>query len=154
MLTRSTSGVRAVALYEAVKGCLVLLAGACVLALLHGDAQRLAETLVTHLHLNPASHYPRIFLDLADHLTGTRLWLLASFACLYSGLRFIEAYGLWQRRSWAEWFAALSGAVYLPFEVSALIQGNSGLNWVILIINLSIVGYMSYVLQVHYRNPR
>ena len=125
-----------------------------MLALLHGEAQHMAETLVTHLHLNPASHYPRIFLELAGHLTDTRLWLLASFACLYTSLRFIEAYGLWRRRIWAEWFAALSGAVYLPFEVAALIQGNSVLKWVTLIINLSIVVYMSSVLQVRYRNHR
>ena len=58
-----------------------------------------AEDVIAHFHLNPASRYPRICLDLAVNLTDSRLWWLArSFAFMYACLRFIEAYGLWRNR--------------------------------------------------------
>src|SRR5438046_1828541 len=46
------SALRAVALFEAFKGALVLAAGCGLLALFHGDAQRFADALVGRLHLN------------------------------------------------------------------------------------------------------
>jgi uncharacterized membrane protein (DUF2068 family) len=116
------STVRAVALFEAAKGTLVLLTGFGALSLIHHDAQRIAEQLVGHLHLNPAKHYPRIFIDTAANLTDTRLWRLATLAAMYGLIRFVEAYGLWLGRRWAEWFAAVSGGIYIPFEIYELLQ--------------------------------
>ena len=37
-------------------------------------------------------------------------------------LRFIEAYGLWYIRPWAEWMAIASGSIYIPFEVADLLR--------------------------------
>src|SRR5574340_1644507 len=123
---RLAKTVRAVALFEAAKGALVLLVGFGLLSLIHHDMQLFAERLITHAHLDPASRYPRIFLDLADRVTDSRLALLAAGAALYSTVRFIEAYGLWHARAWAEWFAALSGAISVPFELFEL---QKRVNW-------------------------
>ena len=112
---RLASTVRAVALFEAAKGALVLLAGFGALSLIHHDAQRLAEQLVGHLHLNPASRYPRIFIDAAAHLTDTRLSLFAILAAAYVLARVVEGYGLWRQRRWAEWLAAVSGGISFHF---------------------------------------
>ena len=70
--------VRLIALFEGFKGAIVLLAGSGVLALLHHDVHALAATLVTHAHLNPASHYPRIFIDAASRLDDPHLLQLAA----------------------------------------------------------------------------
>ena len=119
----SSSGtVRAVALFEAAKGTLVWLTGFGALSLIHHDAQQFAEQLVAHLHLNPAKHYPHIFIDVAANLTEPRLLALAAMAAMYGLVRFIEAYGLWNGRRWAEWFAAVSGVIYIPFELYDLFQ--------------------------------
>ena len=88
-------GLRAVAVYEAAKGAVVLLAGFGLLSLMHQDIQTFAEQLVAHLHLNPAKGYPRIFIDAAANLTDGRLWLFAGFALMYTAVRWIEAWGLW-----------------------------------------------------------
>lgn len=136
------STVRVVALLEAAKGTLVLLTGIGALSLIHHDAQRFAEQLVGHLHLNPAKHYPRIFIDAATHLTDTRLWILATLAASYGLVRFIEAYGLWRGRRWAEWFAAVSGGIYIPFELYELYRGVTWLSFWALVVNVLIVGLM------------
>lgn len=139
---RDLNSVRAVALFEAAKGVLVLAAGMGFLTLLHRDVQRLAEQLLGHFHLNPAHHYPRIFFDAVAGLTDGRLWTLALLAMAYAAVRFVEAYGLWRAQRWAEWFAALSAGIYIPFELYELYQTLSWLSLVVLLINLLVVWVM------------
>jgi uncharacterized membrane protein (DUF2068 family) len=139
--------VRAVALFEAAKGAIVLLAGFGVLAALHLDVQRIAEALIAHLHLNAAGRFPRIFLDAAANLTNARLWLLALLAAAYTLIRFVEAYGLWHGRRWAEWFAAASAGLYVPFELYELSMRFTWLALAALVINILIVALMIGVLH-------
>src|SRR5205807_9493167 len=103
------SALRAVALFEAFKGLLVLAAGCGVLALFHGDAQGFADALVGRLHLNPAKNAPRVFLQLLANVSDSQVWLLAGFAALYASLRLIEAYGLWRGRASPEGLAVPAG---------------------------------------------
>ena len=139
--------LRAVALIEATKGMLVILTGFGALSLIHRDVQQFAERLVGHLHLNPAKHFPQIFIEAASHLTDARLWTLAAFAAAYGLVRLIEAYGLWHGRRWAEWFAAASGAIYVPFELYELLHKASWLALGTLAVNLLVVGLMLFALR-------
>ncbi len=141
---RLSSALRSVALLEAAKGVLVLLVGFGLLSLIHHDVQRFAEHLIAHAHLNPAARYPRIFMDLANQLTDGRLLLIAAGAAIYSIVRFVEAYGLWYARRWAEWFAALSGGIYVPFELLELYAHVSWLSVGALVLNSTIVAFMLY----------
>jgi len=140
------SGVRVIAMFEAAKGLLILVAGLGLLSLVHKDLEALAEDLVRHFHLNPASRYPRIFLDLADRLADVRLWLLALMAFGYASIRLVEAYGLWRGRRWAEWLAAGSGAIYVPIEIYELYSGVTPLKVGTLALNVAIVAYMGWTL--------
>jgi uncharacterized membrane protein (DUF2068 family) len=144
MATHFTRALRTIALVEASKGIIVLAAGLGLLAMVHDDFQRMAEALVAHFHLNPASHYPRIFLDLASQVTEGRILLLAGGAALYSIGRFVEAYGLWHVRGWAEWFAALTAGIYIPFELYELYRHVNWLSIGSLALNVFIVGFMLY----------
>lgn len=145
--------MRLVAAFEACKGLVVLLAGAGLLALLHRDVQAIAEDLVRFTHLNPASHYPRIFIDAASHTTDRRLLLLAAMALAYAVVRLVEGYGLWQGRRWAEWFAAISGGIYVPLELFELAVHPTWIRGGTLATNLAVVGYMVWALW-RARSPR
>jgi uncharacterized membrane protein (DUF2068 family) len=142
----SKRGLRVVAIFEGAKGLLVLFAGFGVLAFIHKDLHSFAEQLVRHFHLNPARHYPRIFIDAANHLTDERLWALAFAALLYSVVRFVEAVGLWLERQWAKWFGFLTGGIYIPVELFEIIRGVTWPKVALLIVNTAIVGYLAYVL--------
>lgn len=150
----SKSGLRVVSLFEAAKGLLVLFAGFGVLAFIHRDLHLAAEQLVRHFHLNPASHYPRIFIDAADHLTNVRLWAMAFSALLYSVVRFVEAIGLWRQRQWAKWFGLLTGSMYIPVELFEILRGVTWPKVTVLIVNAGIVGYLAYVLYQSRHNRR
>jgi uncharacterized membrane protein (DUF2068 family) len=141
------TAVRAVAVFEAAKAALVLMAGVGLLSLVHHDVQAFAERLVRQSHLNPASHYPRIFLDAAGRVTDANLWLFAGGALLYAVVRGVEAYGLWHERRWAEWFALVAGGIYVPIEIYELVRHATWLKVVILATNLAVVAYMGWVLR-------
>jgi uncharacterized membrane protein (DUF2068 family) len=146
-MTRITrAGLRAVALFEAFKGALALLAACGVLALIPPDARRFAIELVGRLHLNPGKSYPNVFVRLLEQETNAQLWLIAALVVVYASVRLLEAYGLWRSRKWAEWLAAASGAIYVPFEIYEISRGVSWIKIVALVANLVIVAYMCYVL--------
>jgi len=139
-------GLRVIAIFEAAKGLLVLLAGCGLLSYIHQDLHAAAEHLVRHFHLNPASHYPRIFIDLADQVTNRELWYLALSAALYAAIRFVEAFGLWMQRSWAEWFALLSGGMYVPIEIIEVYRRITWPRVTLLTVNTGIVIYLAFLL--------
>lgn len=145
----ATAGLKTIALFEALKGALVLLAAAGLISLIHENAQALAEEAVRQFHFNPASRYPRIFLDAVAALSSTRLWLLAAGASSYASLRFVEAYGLWHERTWAEWFGVVSGSLYLPIEIYELMLGVTPVKIVLFATNVLIVVFLGRTL---YRN--
>jgi uncharacterized membrane protein (DUF2068 family) len=136
------TAVRTIALIEGAKGVLVLLAGLALLGLVHHDVGAIAQALVREAHLNPASHLPRIFLEASGKVDDHRIYFLARFAMVYSGLRLVEAYGLWHRRPWGEWLGALVGGLYLPFEVRLILRRFTMLHLLVFIGNLVIVGYL------------
>ncbi len=139
------AGLRAVASFELAKGLIVLLLGFGAVSLVHKDAWDVAETVLKTLHVNPDHHYAQVFLNLADNVTDARLWALAAGALAYSVIRFVEAYGLWLERVWAEWFALFSGALYVPFEAYELARRPTLVRLGVLLINLCIVFYMLYL---------
>ena len=143
---RLHESIRAIAVFEAVKGALVLVAGFGLLSLLHRDAHRIACEFISKVHLNPAQKYPKIFIDLADHITDSRLWFFAILALIYSIFRFVEGYGLWKERVWGEWLAVVSGTIYLPIEIYEVCVKVSFVSVFALVANIIVVGVIAYVL--------
>ena len=139
---RLSEAIRVVAVFEAAKGALILLAGFGLLSLVHRDVNALAAQFIAHAHLNPAARYPHIFLDAASHVSDLKLMLYALGAGAYACVRLLEAYGLWFTRSWAKWLAALSGALYVPVELFELYRNASLLGLGVLLANLLIVAIM------------
>lgn len=145
-MTPQPRGLRVIAMFEAAKGAVVLLAGFGMLVFVdHGTAQ-MADALVKHLHLNPASHVPRVFLELMNDSSDQQLQLLAAGALAYAALRLAEAVGLWRARAWAEWLSVVSGCIYVPFELYELSRGVTPLRLGMLLLNLGVVAYMSFAL--------
>jgi uncharacterized membrane protein (DUF2068 family) len=60
-------------------------------------------------------------------------------------IRFAEAIGLWLERVWAEWFAIISGSMYLPWEIYELARRQTWIRWTVLGINLLIVVYLIWL---------
>lgn len=140
-------GLKPIAIFEACKGLLALLVIFGLHELAGLDLQHLIENIFSHLHLNPASHLPSAMLNAAAQFSNMNMVFLATAGLLYSLIRFVEAYGLWHSYRWTEWFALVSGAIYLPFELYEFITKTSVLSAILFFVNLSIVVYLFYLLK-------
>jgi uncharacterized membrane protein (DUF2068 family) len=148
------TGLHIVAVFEAAKGALVLLAGCGLLAFIHKDLHDAAMQLVKALHLNPAKHYPSVFIDAADRVTDLQLWMLALSALIYSAVRFAEAWGLWKQQQWAEWFGCLSGGIYIPMEIYEVSREMTWPRITVLVVNVGVVAILADVLARNRRRRR
>ncbi|MDB5861051.1 MAG: hypothetical protein JWQ76_4740 [Ramlibacter sp.] len=112
----------ALAAWEAAKGCLALAAAALAAAGLWqwpANALRAAASM---------DHWARTPPDLV-------LWGVAG----YAALRFVEAAGLWQGRSWARWFSIAGNTAYIPVEVWELAHGANWWMAAVLAMNVAAV---------------
>lgn len=148
----SAVGLRTVASFEALKGVAVLILGVALLAV-HRDVEDYAANLLYHLHIDPDKRLAHVLMDAATKVTDARFWTIAAAAVSYAGVRFIESWGLWNRRVWAEWFALLSGAMYLPWEILKVAERADSERIAILGINLVIVSYMLLIRLRACRGP-
>jgi uncharacterized membrane protein (DUF2068 family) len=146
----SKAGLRAVALFEAGKGVLVLVLAGIIIAV-HNHIEDYAEDLLYHLHIDFDHRFGRALLHAASKVGDARMWTVAGAAALYAAVRFVEAWGLWHRRVWAEWFALLSGTLYLPFEILKVAERASWERIGVLAVNVVIVLYM---LEIRIREAR
>ena len=143
-LRTSTTGLRAVASFEAFKGAAVVLLG-IVLLIYHSHAEDFTESMLDHLHIDEDKRIGQMLMHAASQISDARLWTIAGAALTYATVRFVEAWGLWHRRIWAEWFALLSGAMYLPWEILKVSQRATAERIIVLAINVAIVLYMLFI---------
>jgi uncharacterized membrane protein (DUF2068 family) len=141
----SLAGLRAVATFEGIKGLAVLLLGLGLLSLLHKDVEEAAENLLLTFHIDRDHRLSAAFLRLASKINDRRLWAIFFATLAYATVRFTEGWGLWHRRVWAEWFALLSGALYLPFEIVKVLERPNFWHIGLLVTNIAIVVYMAWV---------
>jgi len=144
---RQRAALRLIAGFETVKGLAAIAASIGLVSLVHHDLRHLAYALIGHYHLDPDAHWPKVLLADADWLSNADLRTLVLGAWAYAALRIAEGYGLWRDRAWAEWLAALSGALYLPFEANHLIAHPTATNCAVLLGNLGVVAYMAWRLR-------
>lgn len=133
---RSRPGLHAIAVFEAAKGLLALLAA---IALEWAGPAPLRDAL----H-GLASHFqtgggPVPFATALPALDAGSVHLAAATGLLYALMRFIEAWGLWRLRRWASWLGCIGAAVYLPLDLYALHRHPGVLAAIVLAVNLLVV---------------
>ncbi|KHD88243.1 MAG: hypothetical protein OM95_10070 [Bdellovibrio sp. ArHS] len=136
------SGLRVIALFEFLKGLTVLTAGLGFLELLHYRAQHVGEQFLAHAGLNAHHQIPK---PLAQYLSGIsdhNMQILAIGVVAYCALRWVEAYGLWRERSWAQWLGIVSGGIYLPYEFYESWFHFSWIKVAITLVNIVVVVYL------------
>jgi len=138
--------LRTIAVFEAVKGVAALAASLGLLRLLRHDLHRVVVDFIGHLGLDPTDRYPSMVLQYADLLAGTNVISLVLLVTGYVLLRSFEAYGLWHERAWGEWLGALSGALYIPFELRHVMLHPHLVGAAVLGLNVLIVAFLAHQL--------
>ncbi|MCG7490243.1 DUF2127 domain-containing protein [Vibrio sp. Of14-4] len=146
MQVETRSGLKVIAIVEALKGFISFAVVLGIYAFPSKDLRQLAELLVQHFHLNPVHPISEMLIDLSRRVPQLNMSLLMMIAVLYTVVRWIEAYGLWNEFRWTEWLALISCAIYIPFEIYAAINHPSKVSITLLIINLGIIAYIARTL--------
>ena len=140
------SALHAIAIFEATKGLVALAGLVGVLDLLHRDVRAVVFSLIGRFGLDPKSHYPSLLLHYADLLPETDIQMLLALGGAYIAMRLIEATGLWLGKVWGEYLGALSGGIYIPFEIIHWADDPTWLNAFIVLLNVVIVGILTHAL--------
>ena len=136
------SALHAIAIFEATKGLAALAGLIGALDLLHRDVRAIAMALIGRFGLDPEAHYASLLLHYAELLPNANVRMLVLLGSAYIAIRFIEAVGLWLDKAWAEYLGALSGGIYIPFELVHWVREPSWMNAFIVVLNAAIVGYL------------
>ena len=79
-------------------------------------------------------------------LPGANVQSIVLLGLAYVAVRWIEAWGLWNDKAWGEVLGAVSGAIYVPFELTHLLERPSWISAGVLLSNVALVVYLVWVL--------
>jgi uncharacterized membrane protein (DUF2068 family) len=144
--SRPPIGLRSIAFFEAVKGILVLAAACGLLSLRHTDLHEATDAFLLRHGINPERHYMRLAIEGVAKATHHHVGEIAVLGFAYATVRFIEGYGLWRERHWAEWFAVISAGLYLPLELTHFGRHPSYFNAAVILVNMLIILYLANLL--------
>jgi uncharacterized membrane protein (DUF2068 family) len=129
-------GLHVIAIVEAIKGALAVLAASGLELIGPLPLQHWVHLLIVKFQLDP------------DH--GAMAWLagaisphsvhFAAIGVLFYGIvHLIEAWGLWRAKMWASWLGCLAAAAYLPFDIYAVFRHPGWLSVAVVALNLLVV---------------
>ena len=81
-------------------------------------------------------------IDSALNTSPRTLYLIAGGLGIYALIEGIEAVGLWLMKRWAEYLTFVATGIFLPYEISELIQRVSPFKVVAITINLAVLAYL------------
>lgn len=139
--SESSESIKVVAIYEIVKGLSALL-GAGALWIWHADLSQWLSTATGSWQQQFGQLLaPQVESIIQVAQKASQNWtLFLLFIIIYASVRFIEAYGLWQDKTWAYWFSVVGYGFFIPVELYYLIT--TPFDWfklAILLLNIVIV---------------
>ena len=149
---KSEKSLKTIAVFEFSKGILVLTAGLGLLSLLNDKIQSKFEDFVGQFNYSPQGKISSSIYMAVTHPQNSLLIILASFAILYSALRFAEGYGLWRQANWAKWIGLISSLIYLPYEIYDLIKNPGIFPLVFIIINLIVIYILYATIKIRHKS--
>ena len=141
-------GLHVIAVVEAVKGTLALLAASGLELIGPAPLQRWVHALISYFQLSP-DHGAMAWL--AKAINPGAVHLAAAVAALYGIVHLVEGWGLWRAKAWASWLGCIAAALYLPFDIYALVAHRHWLEAVVVGINMLVVWVLARDLMVRRR---
>jgi len=143
---RTPIALRSIAFFETIKGLLVLGAVCGLISLRQTDLHAATDEFLLKHGINPERHYMRLFIEGVAKATNHHVGEIAGLGFAYAAVRFVEGYGLWRERRWAEWFAVISAGIYLPLELTHFGRHPSFFTAGVILVNMLIMLYLASLL--------
>jgi len=129
-------GLHLIAIIEAAKGALAVLAASGLELLGPAPLQHLVRLLIARFQPDPGHG---AMARLANAINPGAVHVAAAAAFFYGTLHLLEAWGLWRAKSWASWLGCVTAAAYLPFDLYALATHPGWIAVAVVAINIIVV---------------
>lgn len=136
-------GLKAVAIYEAIKGVIAIGLAYAFQTLARGEIRAASEALIARAGFDPLSVEfagPLGFLDTVDQVDPSKVMLAAG---AYAMLRFTLTWGLWCKRTWAQWLAMLSIGLFVPYEIYEFVRSQSWIAFTLALVNSAALAFVA-----------
>ncbi|MFC6841241.1 DUF2127 domain-containing protein [Xanthomonas theicola] len=133
-------GLHLIALLEAGKGLLAVLAATGLELMGPLPLRAAVDRLIVRFSLDPEHG---ALPSLLTMINPGALHLAAAGMLAYGVLHIVEAWGLWRAKAWASMLGCISAAIYLPFDIYAIVRHPGWASWAVLAINLAVVGILA-----------
>nr|WP_153477109.1 DUF2127 domain-containing protein [Xanthomonas translucens] len=139
-----------IALLEAGKGLLAVLAATGLELMGPLPLRAAVGRLIVRFSLDPEHG---ALPSLLTMINPGAVHLAAAGMLAYGVLHIVEAWGLWRAKAWASMLGCVSAAIYLPFDIYAIVRHPGWASWAVLAINLAVVGILARDLVRRRRRP-
>jgi uncharacterized membrane protein (DUF2068 family) len=133
-------GLHVLAVFEGLKGILALAAAASLELLGPQPLRNLIAGMIARFNLDPRHGTLPSLLNAID---PNAVHLAVAVVSMYALWRLVEAWGLWRAKAWASWLGCIGTAAYLPLDLYALYHHPGWPAWVVLLINVIVVGVLA-----------
>lgn len=133
------SGLQAVAIIEAVKGILAILAASGLELLGPAPIQHAIQALIVRFQFDPDHGALATF---SQAVSPGSVRLAAAAVLAYGLIQLVEAWGLWRARAWASWLGCVTAALYLPLDLYELVRHPGWEAMAVLAINLLVIAVL------------
>jgi uncharacterized membrane protein (DUF2068 family) len=142
--------LRVIASFKLVKATLLVAAGVAALGLLNSHYAHEISRWATDLAADRHSRVLDMVITRLVDVDEKTLRMVSAGSFIYAALFFVEGFGLFYDKRWAEYLTIVTTAGLIPFEVFELSVHVTGIKVEVLIANLAIVGYLAWRVT---RNP-
>jgi uncharacterized membrane protein (DUF2068 family) len=140
---RSPLLLRLIAAERAIRGVLLIAAGAYLFGHLHSDLGKLADRWMRRVELDPNRHFLRRVVEHLHDVTTNEVKIFAFAAVCYGVLELVEGVGLWLDKLWAEYLTVIATSLLVPLELYELARKPSMWKAIGIAVNILIVMYLA-----------
>lgn len=136
--------LRVIASFKLVKATFLLLAAIAAYGMLNPDTAQHMTRWAMEL---AADHHYRVLDFIVGHaleLDPRTLRLLGVGSLVYAALFYVEGFGLYYDKRWAEYMTIVTTAGLIPFEIFEIARHTTSGKIAVLIGNILIVGYLAW----------
>jgi uncharacterized membrane protein (DUF2068 family) len=144
----------AIGALKLAEATLFVLLGVGVLRMLHKDVVDELTRLLVALRFDPEGRFVSLVLDKAALISPHRLKEISIVAFAHAGLDVLEGVGLILRKIWAEFVTLAVSAFFLPLEFFELTQHVTWVRIAITAVNVAVVAYLAFHIQMRIRERR
>jgi uncharacterized membrane protein (DUF2068 family) len=144
---RSPLLLRLIAAERAIRGVILIAAGAYLFGHLHSDLGKLADRWMRRVELDPNRHFLRRVVEHLHNVTTNEVKIFAFAAVAYGVLELVEGVGLWLDKLWAEYLTVIATSLLVPLELYELARKPSMWKAIGIAVNVLIVIYLVHRLR-------